>query len=176
MRWTGIDQPVALDDQGRPLYQSLIEGFARATEDARTENERRYYQALQGTTPQGESLGDFDQRNSYDGMLARAQETGDQLLKDIQESWKNSEYAGYQDLVSRGLTGTTIKPTMQMGYQRQANADVNRARQQNNDYYNQLAQARLGFIERRQDQYPNPEYYLQLAQAMGQYPVWNPYR
>jgi len=51
---------------------------------------------------------------------------GTQQRADLQQQYRNLEAGGVQDMVSRGLTGSTILPTMRMGYQREHQAALNR--------------------------------------------------
>lgn len=51
---------------------------------------------------------------------------GTQQRADLQQQYRAMEAGGVQDMVSRGLTGSTILPTMRMGYQREYQSALNR--------------------------------------------------
>lgn len=51
-----------------------------------------------------------------------------QNIADVKQDWASHISNGEQDLVSRGLTNSTIKPTMENAWMRGEEADLNRAR------------------------------------------------
>jgi hypothetical protein len=62
-------------------------------------------------------LGQYQQR--LEEAMRMLEGMGTQQRKDLAQRYRAAESVGMQDLVSRGLTGTTILPTMRMGYQRE---------------------------------------------------------
>lgn len=96
---------------------------------------------------------------------------GAQRGADIRQDWGNQQAQGMQGLVSSGLTGTTIKPTMQMGYQRGMQGDLNRLAenmaQMKGQYLSNLRGDTLQFMERRTDEYPNMPQDLALIGGGG---------
>lgn len=183
--------------------QALSDEYQRAQDEAKAENERRYQDILQGYTDVtsdsagrwADTMAGLDKR--YEARLKETQKllknAGASEAADIRQGWANRESQGMSDLVSRGLTGTTIRPTMQMGYQREMNADLGRLRdrlrdQQANVYgtmtgqqigtaqqvgmtgasaADQWAANRLGFMENRTDSYPDYNQLAALENGLG---------
>lgn len=145
---------------------SLYGAYQSAYNAAQSANLSRYsdilgqYGALYGRTMTGlEGLGDEQRRaiSSRYGALAGANQ---------------------QDLVSRGLAGTTVLPSMRLGVERQKTQELNaleeQLRRERMGYDVALTGERLGFMERRTDQYPDygpmMSMYGQYGQAGGQWP------
>lgn len=105
--------------------QGLVGQYNVAYQQARQANEQRYQQML-GITSQTTGQREADIRASYAGQGANIQ----------------------QQLARRGMAGTTIAPTMQMGVQREQQSALNRLA-------DQMQQTKLGIIERREDRYPD---------------------
>lgn len=131
-----------------------------AYDEAKATNEARY----------NDILGQYGDR--YDRNMGYVEGMGTQERADINTQWNNERSAVGQDMVSRGLTGTTIKPSMEMGVERQRTAALGRLNdrllQQKLYADMQLSGDKLGFMERREDEYPDPNLLAQLAQNYGQ--------
>ncbi len=98
----------------------------------------------------------------YQQLLRELKGSGEQEAKDIRAGWAGRATQGQQDLVSRGLSASTIAPTMAAGYQREENADIGRLNER-------LRERRLGIIERRSDEYPDLNQLMTLAGMTGSY-------
>ena len=171
----GWREQVPIDADGNIMSQSvprqLIEDFSTASQNAYDENIKRYWQALRGTDSEGQAAdkGSLAYQGSYLGMMDGARAYGQQEVADLREQGRWGKIQGQQDLTSRGLTGTTILPTMRMGRDRETAGNVGRARDRHLAYKNNLAQQRLGFIERRTDTYPRLSDLSSMMTALGQY-------
>jgi|SRR3990172_5772117 len=123
-----------------PSYQQLYaESLNRATSQAREANERRYQEILQG----------------YEGL-------GEQEAADIKQEFMGRESQDLADLTSRGLSGTTIRSDIRRGYAGAMSDAVSRSRER-------WTLEKLGFMERRTDEYPDIGMYLQMMQQYGRY-------
>lgn len=142
------------------LMGDLMKAYQQAYEQGRQANEQRYQELARGY------------QDRYGQAMSTLEGSGEQARADLRNQWRSAENRGVQDLTSRGLTGTTILPTMRMGYQRQANADEGRLneslRQQKLGLQNQLSGDMLSFMERRDDDYPDLGQLAGLAQSVGQ--------
>ncbi|MFH1567247.1 MAG: hypothetical protein ABIL09_04545, partial [Gemmatimonadota bacterium] len=119
--------------QGQTLQQNWQSQF----DAAKAANEKRYQDILSG----------------MEGM-------GKQEAADIKARWGGAEATGMQGLASKGLTGTTIMPTMRASYARNEIADQGRLQ-------DRLKQMKFGFMERRTDAYPDLNQLMQLYQGWG---------
>ena len=124
-------------EQAGDLMQNLVGSYQSAYGQARAANEGRYQEILGGL-----------------GQL------GQQSRADIDTRARMRESAAGQDLVSRGLTGSTIMPSVSGGIERQRQEETNRL----NDM---LAERRFGFMERREDAYPDMGMYANLMSMIG---------
>ena len=139
----------------------LTEAYNKAYEEAKQANEERYQDILQGYEDRyGRGMGYIEARNS-------------QGQADIDTAWRAREATGTQDMVSRGLTGTTIMPTMKMGYERERQAEQRRLE---NDILQQklatdasLSGDTLAFKERRGDEYPDLRSFYEMQRSLGRY-------
>lgn len=142
--------------QGRGLYGS----YQTAYDEARQANVGRYEGIL----------------GQYGALHTRAmgllENLGDQERSDIRQRYAGREATGMQDLVSRGLSGTTLLPNLRMGVERDQSAELRRLgeglRRERLGYDVGLTQSKLGFMERRTDAYPDYGQLMQLAMARGQ--------
>lgn len=123
----------ATDAQGR----TLTEAYQSSYDEAKAANEQRYQDILKGYEQQGQ-----------------------QAVADVNSAYDAAESRGAQDLVSSGLAGTTVLPSMRAGIAKQKTAAVGRLKES-------LLADRLGFMERRTDQYPDYSQLLQLAMLQG---------
>jgi hypothetical protein len=138
----------------------IIAAYEAAYNRARAANESRY----------NDILGQYKER--YSRIMGTLATTGAQELSDTQEAWARRQAATSAGLAERGLSNTTIAPTMAAGNTRELTADLARRR-------DAQALARTGtdaslsgdtlqFMERRTDAYPDLSAYVGLLQAMQQ--------
>jgi hypothetical protein len=77
----------------------------------------------------------------------------------IERRWDVAASRAHSDLVSRGLAGTTVAPTMAMGIERERGAALGgleeRLARMRLGYDTAITQARLGAMERREDVGPD---------------------
>lgn len=150
----------ALAQAYRPPAQRLMDEYQKAYDEARAANEARYADILKGY------------QGRYGSVMGMFEGMGDQARRDIRRDYTNLMGAGQQDLVSRGLTGTTILPTMRMGYEREMQGALGRheeqLRRERLGYEAGLSADTLGFMERRTDTYPDYAMMANLAMAYGQ--------
>lgn len=177
--------------------------YQRAYEEAKAANEERYKNILTGYQDRSNQyqegaaglrddvLGGYDAR--YQRNMNAIQNLGQQEATDIQRRYGELKSANKQDMVNRGLTGTTIMPTMDQGIAREQEGALSRLNErlisQRIGLDSQLsgdaisAQERLGqsiltgaagvqgdtlgFAERRTDAYPDMNQLIQLAAMYG---------
>lgn len=131
-----------------------------AYNDAKNANLERYNQLIDG-------YGGLRNR-----VMGRLENQGNQELDDVKSRYDTQAAAGDQDMVNRGLSGTTVRQTMKLGTQREKGAELRRV---NERLQGNLANADerttgnlMGVVERRNDAYPDANLLAQLAQAYGQ--------
>ena len=177
--------------------------YQRAYEEAKAANEERYKNILTGYQDRSNQyqegaaglrddvLGGYDAR--YQRNMNALQGQGQQEAIDIQRRYGELGAANQQDMVNRGLTGTTIMPTMRQGIAREQEGALSRLNErlinQRLGLDSQLsgdalsAQERLGqsilqgaagvqgdklgFAERRTDAYPDMNQLINLAAMYG---------
>ncbi len=66
--------------------------------------------------------------NTYN-PLSELETYGQQSLKDTREQYKSAMGAGLQNMTSAGLAGTTMMPSMRLGYARQQSNAMQRVRE-----------------------------------------------
>lgn len=133
--------------------------YQQALDKANAANESRYQDIL----GQSQSL--------YDRTMQSYSQGNQQAHTDIDRSAAQQTASTGQNLTSRGLTGSTIKPVMEAGIERERvnqgnRADFDYAQQQRQADQN-LTQQRLGVMERRTDQAPDFGQLAALSQAYG---------
>lgn len=128
-------------------------------DQARAANESRY----------ADIIGRYD--SMRDQNLGYIDGIGEQRGRDIDEQFDRLGARQQQDLVSRGLNNTTIKQTTERGVadersqaQNRLAVDLNRERMGVNT---DATMGRLGVMERRDDNYPDPNQMIQLLTALG---------
>ena len=103
------------------LLRQMLQGYMGSTKPY-----GRYTQRRQG----GMGFGTQDILGGYRQLYRRALDDleglGAQEAADISRRWNNAASAGQSDLVGRGLAGTTLLPSMRMGYQERKEADLRR--------------------------------------------------
>lgn len=143
---------------GGPL-SGVMQQYQDAFDESKKANEDRYQQGVGGY------------QNRYDRGMGYLDQLGRQEAKDIGQDYDNLQSRVDQNMVSRGLTGTTIAPTMRMGVQREYGGAIGRLNERlanqrlNTDA--QLSGDLLGFVERREDVGPDYNQMLALMQAVG---------
>lgn len=173
------------------IFRGAMSSQAIAHEQARLRNvrlarERRTGGGLSGLTQQLQTsqtaakqanLQRYQQglatlQSGYAAAQTQAQQFGTSALQDIEESAVQQRAGGEQDLISRGLGGTTIRGAMTRGVERERLRGRARIGEQRAMLLGQLAQQRArdisGFIERRQDVGPNLGMFANLIQAAQQ--------
>lgn len=134
--------------------------YAGSYEDAKRANEKRYENILAG----------YGSRES--DVMGALSGYGASQAADIQSSAQAAQGSAMQDLVSRGLMGTTVAPSLKAGFAGQTARSLT-------DLQGQLALMRaqtlgglrgdkLAFQERRTDAYPDPNLWTGYMSAFGQ--------
>lgn len=145
---------------GTGAISGLASAYQGQYDEARGANEARYQDIL------GQYGGLYGRTM---GSLAQRSEQG---LADIGTQFQGARSRVGQNLTSSGLYGTSIKSAMDIGLAGEESAARNRfqdtqLREQRTADIG-LTQGRLGFMERRTDEYPNQGALMQLAQMLGQ--------
>jgi hypothetical protein len=144
---------------GKSRIDQLLDEMKSSYDEAKQTNLQRY----------GELVKDYTDR--YNRGMGEVANLGAQEQADIRDNYQNSLASGQQNLAARGLSGTTIGNTMQLGNTREMNADLNRSKermaQTRLDTDSRLSGDLLGFKERREDPYPDMGMYAQLLQQFG---------
>lgn len=174
--------------------------YQQAYNEAKLANEQRYNDILSQYMQRQENMTGIqsgqtdDVLNGYENRYQRGmnnlQGLGDQEKRDTSQRYTNLAAQNQQDLTSRGLTGTTILPTMRQGVAREESDALSRVNERlqrerlgydaslsgdalsaqermygrQNEGYLGTSGDTLGFMERRSDTYPD---FNQLA-ALGQ--------
>ncbi|HPP02270.1 MAG TPA: hypothetical protein PLX83_16930 [bacterium] len=149
------------EKQGKwiPLSQDLISKFKADWEDVKARNEQRYADILAGYE---KLYGETENRLSGLGL---------QQAKDIDTSFQRAAAKAKQDLTSRGLVNTTILPSVMTGYEKERVAAQNRLAEdltrERLGYLTDITKQKLDFMERKNETYPNLEYYTIMLQNLG---------
>lgn len=138
---------------------ALVANYSSAYEAAKAANEKRYKEGM-------------DERTA---LRTRSMDTinslGDQERKDITERFDNLKTTQTQDMISRGLRGTTIAPTVEQGAEREKTSSLGRLeerlRRERLGTDINLTQDIEGFRERRTDAYPDLNQMIQLMTKLG---------
>lgn len=141
------------------LLQQMNQQYQNSYNEAKTANEQRYNQGMQGW----DALTNKTMRASRNIGNARAGE--------LNRQFDALRGGAQQGLVDRGMAGSTIAPSVNAGIERQRGYALNDLNDQNAarrvGLMAQMGQGKLGFLERRQDSYPDMGQFAQLAMAMG---------
>ena len=133
-----------------------MSAYQRAFDAAKNANEARYQ----------DILSQYAQR--YQRGMTNLQGMGDQAIADVNADYQGLSSRTGQSMVDRGLTGTTIAPSMQAGIERERQGAVGRVnesvRSQRLQTDASLSADKLAFMERRTDAYPDPNFYLRLQE------------
>lgn len=140
--------------------QGLYGDYMNQYNAAKQANESRYAQGMQG----------YGER--YARGMQNLEGLGNQELADVRQRGEEAKAANTQRMTSMGLGGTTVGSTLNTGVDTQTNSDLGRAqeriRQQRLSTDANLSGDTLGFLERRNDTYPDMASYASLMTQMGQ--------
>ena len=131
--------------------EQYLQQFQTSQQEARDVNEQRYQSILGG----------------YDARLSGLEGAGAQERMDIGERWRQTGARRGQDLVSRGLSGSTIQMNIGSDIARGESGDVGRLEERLRGQRMGAEMDRLRFMERREDEYPNQPAMLNLMQGLG---------
>jgi len=123
---------------GKSSAQQAIDDYQKAYDEAKAANEARYQE-----------------------LLRIADETSGQRVTDIRAAYGDTAARAAQQLNATGLGNTTVAPTLAAGIERETQAALNRAA-------DDAQQTKLGIIERRTDDYPDPNNLYAMLQYYGQ--------
>ena len=139
---------------------ALIQQLIASQSSAKQANLARYRQGLKTL------------RAGYTTAARTARRFGTAALQDVEESAVQGKATTEQDLISRGLGGTTIRGAMVRGIERQRVRERSRIGEQRALLQGQIAQQRArdiaGFIERRSDIGPDLGLFTNLLATAGQ--------
>lgn len=146
---------------GNSTWDSLLNAYQQAYEEGKAINEQRYEDILGGY------------RDRYANAMDMVGQLGDSQRAEIDRSYTGLNATTQQGLTDRGLANSSITDTMAAGVEREKQRasleleDALLSRQL--DTANQLSGDTLGFMERRQDEYPSLDqlmnFYVQMGQA-----------
>ncbi len=123
------------------------------------------------TARRDQILGGFDDLAAQQNTLL--DQLGQQGAADVERRFQGISTQAGQNLVTSGLSGSTIAPQIQAGIGRQAaEAEASRAAgiaQQRLGVTTQNRMARLGFLERIEEEFPNQAQFLQQQQQFGEF-------
>lgn len=142
-----------------PEEESPFAVFAKSAEESRRANLERYEDIL----------------NRYRGMrkdiMGEMEGYGASEEADIERRFKEQAAKMGQGLVSSGLYGTTVRPTMEAGIEREKGSALaqlrDRLKMMKAGLQQGLTQQELGFMERREDVGPSSDLIAQLMRALG---------
>ncbi len=126
----------AAGKQAAQWMPQLVESYNKAYGEAKSANEKRYQE-----------------------MLAVIGQTTGQREADIRSDFTNREAGAMQGLARKGMAGTTVAPTMGMGYEREQQSALNRLA-------DQMQGTKLGVMERKVDKYPDATLLSSLSSAI----------
>lgn len=96
----------------------------------------------------------------YQQMLGIAAKTTGQRGIDIRADYAQREASAMQQLTRQGMRGTTVAPTLGMGFEREKSSALDRLA-------DLMQQTKLGIMERRTDAYPDLGAYMAAGQMMA---------
>ena len=135
--------------------------YEKAFNEAKTANEQRY----------GEILGGFD--TLYSDTMSGLEGMGEVARKDVNSSYNKAFSQSMQGLVNSGMANSTVVPSVTLTNARQRNDAVNSLnemlRRERLGYMNNITNSKLGFMERREDTYPDTNLYASLMNNYGNY-------
>lgn len=145
---------------GQPSFMdNLFGAYQDAYNQGVKTNEQRYQDILGGYRDRyGQAQGELDKL----GATERA---------NVERGFTAQSTAAQQDLMSRGVGQTTVAPTLQAGIERQKQQSLQSVEEglarERLGTLSQLSGDTLGFMERRQDNYPGINQLVNLAMQLG---------
>ena len=137
----------------------LMGSYESAYEKARKANLDRYGEIKAGY------------QGIYDRTQGRLAGLGDQERRDIDTAYRGQQSRASQNLVSRGLAGTTIGSSVSKGIERSRIADQgrlqSRLKREELTYLPGQMKDKLRFMERREDPYPAMNFYEKYISKQG---------
>jgi len=131
-----------------------------AQDEAKATNESRYT----------DILAKYGTR--YNTAMSSLQGLGDQAKKDVGATYRRAGASANQSLINSGLHSTTIAPAVSNQIARQETDALGRVneslRRERLGYQTGMSKEMLDFMERREDEYPNDNLYVQLMNQLGQ--------
>jgi hypothetical protein len=141
------------------MGEDAMGAYQSAFNSAKAANEARY----------GQGLGELG--GLYDRSMKYLEGQGDTERAEISKRGEQAKAGNRQRLTDLGLSGTTIGQTLDQGVDRQtteAQGGLNeRLNAQRLGTDANLTQNKVGFIERREDPYPDMGAYAQLASSLS---------
>lgn len=160
----------------------IIQEFKDQLAKANEANEKRYQEIKGRKTAFDKELRDFHSKRIADAM-SYIENAGESEKAELAMHWKGQTSEGMQNLVDRGLMGTTVAPTLKTGYSRAHQADLRKLNEAINQQKLQTSAQLTGdqisalerssrdmddFIERKQDIGPDYSTFLQLMESQGE--------
>ena len=141
------------------FFQNYVNQSQNAYNQAKQANLQRYNQGIQGYT------------NLYNQEMGQANAFGTAQTAEINRQFNALRGSSDQNLVNSGLSNSTIQPSVNAGIERQrgyALADVaEQAARQRIGVMQAAGNAQLGFLERRNDPYPDMNQIMGMAMQYG---------
>lgn len=145
-------------DPNNPLG-SIFGAFQDAQDSALAANEQRYQDILAGW------------QDTYNMALGDINNLGEQQREDVRTDYMRQGEELKSSLVDRGMSNTTVRDTMLAGNLSEQENSLNRLEdsliRERMNIALPLRTGMLGFMERREDQYPDMGQLMQLAQMLG---------
>ena len=151
----------AEDKRRRRATAAVMTDWQTAQDAAKAANEGRYAEINTG----------YDTR--YNTALSTLAGLGDAQKADTQRQYEIAGSQQQQALVNSGLSSTTIRPAViqqnASAMQRALDIVNERLQTQQLNLQTGLSKDKLDFMERREDEYPDMNYYLELLKQAGNY-------
>lgn len=97
----------------------------------------------------------------YNQMLGLADQASGQRAADIRSDYTGQKANAMQSLARLGMGGTTVAPTLGMGFEREQQSALNRLS-------DQMLGTKLGIMQGKQERYPDTEVIKIVASLLGQ--------
>jgi len=145
-------------DPNNPMG-SIIGAYQQAQDSALDANEQRYQDILAGW------------QDTYNTALGDINGLGEQQRKDVRNDYMKQGEELKSSLMDRGMSNTTVRDTMLAGNLSEQENSLNRLEdsliRERMNIALPLRTGMLGFMERREDNYPDFNQLMQLSQMMG---------
>ena len=150
----GYEIPVS---SGGYSTDKMNELYYRDFMEARKAQDAKFGAAYEGTA------------QNYQEIMDSLEGAGKQQKIELRQNYSNAGNAAQNDLIQRGVSGSTVKPAVQMGYQRQQNNAMNTLNENltrerigyKNDAFKQI----IGVLGARSDPYPSLPNHLSSIQG-----------